>query len=105
MEGDADIIMDEMQNATISIHALRVEGDLTFLCKRALTKSSFLSTPSGWRATLLPVARENAFDISIHALRVEGDDNLISLCEACHNISIHALRVEGDTATVFRINK
>ena len=33
----------------ISIHALRVEGDL------------------------LPVARENAFDISIHALRVEGD--------------------------------
>ena len=33
--------------------------------------------------------------ISIYALRVEGD-NLISLCEACHNISIHALRVEGD---------
>ena len=36
--------------APISIHALRVEGDvsLTFLCKRA---STFLSTPSGWRAT------------------------------------------------------
>mgnify|MGYP007005651217 CR=1 FL=1 len=45
----ADIIMDEMQNATISIHALRVEGDWRYLYKKI---------------------RER---ISIHALRVEGD--------------------------------
>ena len=79
----------------ISIHALRVEGDL------------------------LPVARENAFDISIHALRVEGDSRrsaarrpyilhfyprppgggrrAISRSPSYPLfISIHALRVEGD---------
>ena len=37
----------------ISIHALRVEGDCfsPWLC---LSRSVFLSTPSGWRATLTP---------------------------------------------------
>ena len=34
----------------------------------------FLSTPSGWRATLISFAdRLGKIDISIHALRVEGD--------------------------------
>ena len=82
----------------ISIHALRVEGDnwsagagrpagyfyprppgggrlsLTFLCKRA---STFLSTPSGWRATFCFCGKPVESWISIHALRVEGD------CEQC----------------------
>ena len=60
---------------------------------------SFLSTPSGWRATTeqLYTAMEN--DISIHALRVEGD--VTELLELIVNyISIHALRVEGDTVMV-----
>ena len=35
----------------ISIHALRVEGDLTGRSKKARTRR-FLSTPSGWRATV-----------------------------------------------------
>ena len=60
-------------SATISIHALRVEGD----CKLA----AFLN---------------KMVEISIHALRVEGDImpkyNLLYKQE----ISIHALRVEGD---------
>ena len=35
---------------------------------------AFLSTPSGWRATVLRhVCRVNVARISIHALRVEGD--------------------------------
>ena len=56
---------------SISIHALRVEGD-------SVNFDNF-------------VTRE----ISIHALRVEGDsvnfDNFVT-----REISIHALRVEGD---------
>ena len=58
--------------ANISIHALRVEGDL----------ATPIETP-------LPPA------ISIHALRVEGD-HLFSDCSLSIRISIHALRVEGD---------
>ncbi len=41
----------------ISIHALRVEGDPSD-ASNVLTMSRFLSTPSGWRATLF-----NSFDI------------------------------------------
>ena len=36
----------------ISIHALRVEGDLALGYGRALCAAQFLSTPSGWRATV-----------------------------------------------------
>ena len=80
----------------ISIHALRVEGDLrnviAFRPKlhfyprppgggrlsryrmQANTDASFLSTPSGWRATYTGRNGGDAyFSISIHALRVEGD--------------------------------
>ena len=49
---------------------------------------------------LLPVARENAFDISIHALRVEGDWQRTDRPQA-PGISIHALRVEGDLVYAF----
>ena len=64
--------MLETEGQPISIHALRVEGDIDAHC----------------------VALRNR--ISIHALRVEGD-----LGHFCKNpltirISIHALRVEGD---------
>ena len=137
---DAPYVADKLY---ISIHALRVEGDvhdiitiIQFICdfyprppgggRRicsavALGVKRFLSTPSGWRATVLRVQyRFSAvyfyprppgggrlhllcgghivFGISIHALRVEGD--------SCGNtdfiqhvrISIHALRVEGDVS-------
>ena len=80
---------------TISIHALRVEGD-----------------------KIAPFVKHLHY-ISIHALRVEGDDDLILLISESYNfyprppgggrhimplklrditqISIHALRVEGDS--------
>ena len=85
----------------ISIHALRVEGDIKTTFKvvlpsaflstpsgwraTAVTKSSsrilrFLSTPSGWRATNDVEKALQAGYISIHALRVEGDNSLTTRC-------------------------
>ena len=55
----------------ISIHALRVEGDATTQPARA--GEQFLSTPSGWRATRITRSSRPESGISIHALRVEGD--------------------------------
>ena len=104
----------------ISIHALRVEGDLITPCKRVLL-TVFLSTPSGWRATLHnqrklsggrrfyprpPGGGRRVFSrftgvfrqVSIHALRVEGDQQR-SLHLTLRRVSIHALRVEGDCRT------
>ena len=65
-------------NKCISIHALRVEGDVQRCCGKPV---------ASW--------------ISIHALRVEGDRE-----DAFHKvdntlISIHALRVEGDILLYF----
>ncbi len=71
MEGD-DGEGDKLVTVTISIHALRVEGDKQFD---------------------YPVYID--LEISIHALRVEGDPKPIG-CFAPICISIHALRVEGD---------
>ena len=71
MEGD-EFIEYNVINVTISIHALRVEGDVSNVV-------SFLI--------------ENK--ISIHALRVEGDTPPPLHLEG-GAISIHALRVEGD---------
>ena len=87
--------------------------------------TSFLSTPSGWRATdMMPDDFCSQF-ISIHALRVEGDAfSLVAVFASfrflstpsgwratpqqqtlgiAKTISIHALRVEGDkTANLLR---
>ena len=70
------IAVKGLSGTPISIHALRVEGDIdTEKCYQILY-------------------------ISIHALRVEGD----LCCHICRSlftaISIHALRVEGDRARV-----
>ena len=58
---------------------------------------TFLSTPSGWRATPAINPSLRAKSISIHALRVEGDVRYTAYRRAFSPISIHALRVEGDT--------
>ena len=60
----------------ISIHALRVEGDV-YTCPLLMCNHT----------------------ISIHALRVEGDKTTSHL-SIRQRISIHALRVEGDTCDV-----
>ena len=66
--------MTELKDSrfTISIHALREEGDRV---KRSLVSvfSVFLSTPSARRATGDVCRLHSCADISIHALREEGD--------------------------------
>ena len=58
--------------STISIHALREEGDAFGPhCSQAALE--FLSTPSARRATCSVRQRQFADAISIHALREEGD--------------------------------
>ena len=106
------------RQVTISIHALRVEGDghvvlvdgfgklflstpsgwraTIKLLARCYNPNEFLSTPSGWRATKFLLVF-NARAVFLSTPSGWRATNLISLCEACHNISIHALRVEGDS--------
>ncbi len=73
MEGDVTAVYATVPATEISIHALRVEGDMN-LYERVKRGDVFLSTPSGWRATLFfPLALPFKVCISIHALRVEGD--------------------------------
>ena len=75
MEGDTCIISLKTGAVNISIHALRVEGDAVS-CASFAVSAAFLSTPSGWRATLHPFCQNSAQSwISIHALRAEGDKN------------------------------
>ena len=83
----------------ISIHALRVEGDAA--CGTAWRCTvRFLSTPSGWRATRNNSVSFTDLTISIHALRVEGDDPEKTVEVTGGGISIHALRVEGDLGDI-----
>ena len=70
VEGDITVLEETAEEA-ISIHALRVEGDA--ISKGFILLSGFLSTPSGWRATNHIVSGCTVKYISIHALRVEGD--------------------------------
>ena len=106
-------------SGSISIHALREEGDYPSFDKM-IQKQKFLSTPSARRATLrdvrfavaeqflsTPSARRATRPqrspttrraISIHALREEGDDDFQSLV-LIRDISIHALREEGDQSS------
>ena len=79
---------------TISIHALREEGDLLYFVA-ILFVSVFLSTPSARRATKGYKTFEVQVIISIHALREEGDLRRAGW-RSRSPISIHALREEGD---------
>ena len=56
----------------ISIHSLRMEGDLDEV-KAELWNKIFQSTPSAWRETTRGLETRNSLDISIHSLRMEGD--------------------------------
>ena len=87
--------------STISIHALRVEGDTPSLVSIKIFKG-FLSTPSGWRATKTCHICIRIDQISIHALRVEGDRKQRMQQAEERRISIHALRVEGDLNRVLQ---
>ena len=80
---------------TISIHALREEGDPGAADRTASADNFYPRPPRGGRppaaATCSPPDT-----ISIHALREEGDDVVCSAVDDAVIISIHALREEGD---------
>ena len=69
---------------SISIHALRVEGDRGPK-PHLLSINLFLSTPSGWRATCAGELATGGGTISIHALRVEGDQEAKAADAASRN--------------------
>ena len=70
------VFAESIKCTSISIHALREEGDLK-MSNTGLTIEQ----------------------ISIHALREEGDFHLYVIRKSLFAISIHALREEGDRAT------
>ena len=60
------------EELAISIHALRVEGDVsTYQATKSLL--DFYPRPPGGGRPLSSLEDADATDISIHALRVEGD--------------------------------
>ena len=80
----------------ISIHTLRVEGDVV-PCGMFILFVLFQSTPSVWRvSSAFSNISLKCSTISIHTLRVEGDPLNTLIYLQLIRISIHTLRVEGD---------
>ena len=79
----------------ISIHALRVEGD-EHGCKITVVVGEFLSTPSGWRATYVFFAEDKAAAEFLSTPSGWRATNKKTTDTQTGSISIHALRVEGD---------
>ena len=72
MEGDRKAADPRLPGCAISIHSLRMEGDMATSYVPSGT-SLFQSTPSAWRETeIVPTLRLSKY-ISIHSLRMEGD--------------------------------
>ena len=78
----------------ISIHSLRMEGDRPFLPDLHIL-IIFQSTPSAWRETSEHRCSSAVAPISIHSLRMEGDQQKHQI-HLAKIISIHSLRMEGD---------
>ena len=112
------LLLIPSRGCSISIHALRGEGDFPIWkqllfgfnfyprppwggrlqqVRNLFAGNKFLSTPSVGRATNLACHQYRQAKISIHALRGEGDVSLFSM-GLSDAISIHALRGEGDPA-------
>ena len=77
---------------SISIHALREEGDAA---QRTMKHSviRFLSTPSARRATQHELPKSNGRHISIHALREEGDSKNRDKISIFKQIIQHSARI------------
>ena len=90
----------QAQNQTISIHALREEGDT--LSYEATARDMSISIHAlREEGDLAALGEQPVYNrISIHALREEGDACLVCHSFGRHSISIHALREEGDTVIV-----
>ena len=93
MEGDIDVLMTYV-DGIISIHSLRMEGDFN-PNNIDPNQYTFQSTPSAWRETSMILWIRCYRYISIHSLRMEGD-SISTRFAHFDNISIHSLRMEGD---------
>ena len=93
MEGDGDRLPPNC-TGRISIHALRVEGDVPLCSERSMPFISIHALRVEGDGDRLPPNCTGR--ISIHALRVEGDVRVYETVTTDREISIHALRVEGD---------
>ena len=80
---------------SISIHALREEGDPPLTPALAMVANFYPRPPRGGRPQGIRGSCVN-FIISIHALREEGDVFVVDRPGGVPGISIHALREEGD---------
>ena len=111
----------------ISIHSLRMEGDMRTPANSGSGRIPFQSTPSAWRETIRTQAPSLRRVISIHSLRMEGDlthpgsvsapvylnplPPLVGRQQAfqsnsgSYDISIHSLRMEGDPSMLVIYNR
>ena len=94
-EGDVEEYNALVHRLDISIHALREEGDKSAMRYGVPYQDFYPRPPRGGRL-LETAAPSLELRISIHALREEGDVVTLELISA-YSISIHALREEGDT--------
>jgi len=92
---ETPIIVEQLAQVKISIHSLRVEGDVSAR-KRDLDEIKFQSTPSVWRETTVTATKDKLRELfqSTPSVWRETTEACIGFCETM--ISIHSLRVEGD---------
>ena len=74
--GRLDGLIDNLPQLIISIHSLRMEGDI-WLPVALSQRQTFQSTPSAWRETSGAESGAFSIDISIHSLRMEGDQKSV----------------------------
>ena len=86
VEGDVYRDGQYVPGSRISIHTLRVEGDAHMVAAH-FSNGAFQSTPSAWRVTGDSVSTPRDKNISIHTLRVEGD------CKSAQRISTLLFKV------------
>ena len=99
MEGDANYY-EYSPEELISIHALRVEGDIGAIIMD-MPALQFLSTPSGWRATLRQHQFHSACTHFYPRPPGGGRPPIENSLGTIYVISIHALRVEGDDLSIY----
>ena len=99
--GRRDVLLRAAAHSSISIHALREEGDAGSSCG-ASCRSRFLSTPSARRATGLP-GRSAGRPDNFYPRPPRGGRREFGISRIDEKtISIHALREEGDIAATAR---
>ena len=97
------VFAESIKCTSISIHALREEGDLKMSNTGLTIEQISIHALREEGDFHLYVIRKSLFAISIHALREEGDGRHLRRVIVGADISIHALREEGDACGPCRI--